>query len=356
MKKDRILNIILIVLVVLLMCVAALVIFRPNIRNTERTNNSNTNTISTPTSNNPERNDATEDENNIDTTSTPESSTQTTNGRQNTETESNSQQNFEATPDVQEVPEDPNQPSDTPDGEIPIEPTDTDIGEESDDTEPPETPDTDEDSRPLEGMIICIDPGHQGRGDSTQEPIAPGSTETKAKVSSGTQGAFTRVAEYVLNLEVGLMLRDKLEELGAIVIMTRTTHDINISNSERAILANDNNCDMVIRIHANGSTDSSVRGYCIMIPGSLYTPNIVSDSRYMAEVLDSILPNYVSIPSLGLLTMNDLTGFNWLIVPGILLEMGFMTNRTDDETMQTAEFHEGVTDAMVDALIRYWVG
>jgi N-acetylmuramoyl-L-alanine amidase len=46
----------------------------------------------------------------------------------------------------------------------------------------------DSESRALEGRIICIDPGHQTRGNYDTEPVAPGSDEMKAKVSSGTAG------------------------------------------------------------------------------------------------------------------------------------------------------------------------
>ena len=54
------------------------------------------------------------------------------------------------------------------------------------------------------GHVICIDPGHQSRGDSTPEPVAPGSSETKARVTGGTSGVATGQTEYQLNLSVSL--------------------------------------------------------------------------------------------------------------------------------------------------------
>ena len=38
--------------------------------------------------------------------------------------------------------------------------------------------------------------------------------------------------------------------------MTRESHEVNISNSERAILANEKNADLAIRIHADSLTNS----------------------------------------------------------------------------------------------------
>ena len=52
----------------------------------------------------------------------------------------------------------------------------------------------------LTGVKIGIDPGHQAQGNSDQEAVAPGSSETKAKVASGTSGRFTGVPEYEVNL------------------------------------------------------------------------------------------------------------------------------------------------------------
>ena len=58
--------------------------------------------------------------------------------------------------------------------------------------------------------------------------------------------------------------------------MTRETNDVNITNSERAIFANDNNADLVIRIHADGSDDSSKTGASLHIPSQ--------DSQYTRKI------------------------------------------------------------------------
>ena len=120
-----------------------------------------------------------------------------------------------------------------------------------------------------EQYIICIDPGHQTKGDMSEEPVAPGSSEKKFKVSWGTQGVATKIPEYELTLSASKILKKDLEQMGFKVIMTRETNDVNITNSERAIFANDNNADLVIRIHADGSDDSSTT---MLFPGKLSSP------------------------------------------------------------------------------------
>ena len=112
----------------------------------------------------------------------------------------------------------------------------------------------------LSGRIIGIDPGHQAHANSEKEPIAPGSSEKKAKVSSGTAGVSTRRPEYEVNLEVALQLKAALEAEGAQVVMTRETNDVDIFNVERAQMCNEAGCDLVLRIHCNGVEKKSVNG------------------------------------------------------------------------------------------------
>lgn len=215
---------------------------------------------------------------------------------------------------------------------------------------------TKNDEKPLEGLVIGIDPGHQSKGNNTLEKIAPDSEEMKAKVTSGTRGKYTGVPEYKLNLEVGLLLKAELQDLGAKTVMTRETDNIDISNVQRAQLTNENNCHMVIRIHANGSESAESNGYSILVPGEKYSKDIAGKSRSFAEVLDSALRDNIDIRREGIITRNDLTGFNWSETPVVLLEMGYMTNKHDDETMQTEKFKKGVVKAISHALQVYFKG
>ena len=75
--------------------------------------------------------------------------------------------------------------------------------------------------------IIGIDPGHQSPNVdmSDLEPLGPGSTEMKAKASTGTQGTFSGLPEYQLNLDVSLKLQQILEDRGYQTVLTRTDND-----------------------------------------------------------------------------------------------------------------------------------
>ena len=125
--------------------------------------------------------------------------------------------------------------------------------------EPTATPEPTQTPR-LYGLRIGIDPGHQEHANSEKEPVAPNSSETKAKVSSGTAGVSTGVAEYITDLEVALKLREALEAQGCEVYMTREVNDIDISNLERAEMMNELGVDLVLRLHCDGATDKSANG------------------------------------------------------------------------------------------------
>ena len=115
---------------------------------------------------------------------------------------------------------------------------------------------------------IVIDPGHQAKGDSSKEPIGPGATETKAKVTTGATGISTKQKESELVFEVSLLLEKALKQQGYNVIMTRTTNNVNISNQERATIANNANADAFIRIHADSYDNSTVNRNINIMPNT----------------------------------------------------------------------------------------
>lgn len=161
-------------------------------------------------------------------------------------------------------------------------------------------------------LTICIDAGHQKKGDNKLESVSPGSSNKKARVSQGTAGICTKKAEYVINLEAAIALKEILLNKGYNVVMTRECHDVNISNAERAEIANKSKADMTIRIHCDSVKDNNKTGATILIPSSKNnnTKSIYEESNKFASILkDNLKEEGIKVN--GIFERSDITGFNW---------------------------------------------
>ena len=205
---------------------------------------------------------------------------------------------------------------------------------------------------------VCIDPGHQGSwvDMSEKEPSAPGSSEMKAKATTGTQGSYSGKAEYELNLEISLLLRDELEKRGYRVVLTREDNDTAISNAERALLAYEEGGDIYVRIHANGSEDPSVSGALAMVPSPAnpYVGDLAEDSYLLGESILNAYCEKASFSSLGVQYYDNMTGINWSKLPVMILEMGFMTNQSDDLRMADASVQKLMAEGIADGIDAYF--
>ena len=208
------------------------------------------------------------------------------------------------------------------------------------------------------GHVVAIDPGHQGSwvDMSAQEPSAPGSSETKAKATTGTQGRYTGVPEYQLNLDISLALQKELENRGYRVVMTRTDNDTAISNAERALKAYDEGGEIYVRIHANGSDDGSVSGALGMTPSydNAYVSDLAGDSYRLTECILNAYCEKTGFANLGIQYHDDMTGINWSKIPVMILEMGFMTNEHDDTAMQDAQMQTSMVNGIADGIDQYF--
>nr|WP_296832028.1 N-acetylmuramoyl-L-alanine amidase [uncultured Marvinbryantia sp.] len=244
--------------------------------------------------------------------------------------------------------------------------TEKESGEETQDSEPASGEQESESAAEAQdgiqgtgdGPLVAIDPGHQGPGQdmSGVEPNGPGSDIMKARLATGPSGCVSGLDEYELDLDVSLKLRDELIKRGYRVIMTRETHDIDISNIERCQVANEAGADILLRIHANGSEDGSVSGALTAAPSASnpYVSDIYESCMKLADDLINAYCETTGLYNRGIWITDDMTGINWSDMPVTILEMGFMTNPGDDAYMADAANQDVMVQGIANGVDRYF--
>ena len=169
-------------------------------------------------------------------------------------------------------------------------------------------------------------------------------------MSSGTTGVYTRIPEYITVLEISLKLREALESQGAQVYMTRESHDVDISNQERAKMMNDYGVDLVLRIHCDGVDSHSKRGIALYCSRS----NAIAEESYRA--CEAILPAVCAATgaeSNGIVRNDNYTGQNWSTVPCLMVECGFMSNPDEDVLLNDEDYQWKLAAGMTNGIIDY---
>jgi N-acetylmuramoyl-L-alanine amidase len=184
--------------------------------------------------------------------------------------------------------------------------------------------------------LICLDPGHGtppaiGR---EREPIGPGSRITKIKDGGGAAGE----AEVVL--AIARRTRSLLERRGYRVALTRTGPTYRGGNIERAQFCNRQGAALMLRIHADGSSNPAQRGVSTLTPARRrgWTDDVYGRSRRAARAVQRGLVRATGARDLGVIERSDLTGFNWADVPVVVAETGFMSNPAEGRLLRSTGY------------------
>ena len=197
---------------------------------------------------------------------------------------------------------------------------------------------------------ICIDAGHSGHSDSTPSSASPYSDTTIITEPGGTEGDIAG-PEYQICLDVALLLQSELEAKGYTVVQVRTNNTGIYSPKDRALIANECNADLFIRLHCD-SAGSSVHGFYTLVPGDAGyqgDDQLYVESQRIGRAMHKIIVNELGENDRGVTVRDDQGGFNWCKVPAVLFEMANMDNSHDDALLATQSYKERLAASIADA-------
>ena len=132
--------------------------------------------------------------------------------------------------------------------------------------------------------------------------------------------------------------------------MTRTHHDVNISNQERAKMMNELGVDLVLRIHCDGADNRSKHGIAVYCSKS----NAIAAESYRA--CEAILPALCEVTGAknnGIISNDNYTGQNWSTVPCLMVECGFASNPEEDVLLNSEDYQWKLANGMTQGIIDY---
>nr|WP_216638745.1 Rv3717 family N-acetylmuramoyl-L-alanine amidase [Mycobacterium asiaticum] len=202
------------------------------------------------------------------------------------------------------------------------------------------------------GMIVFIDPGHNGSNDASigrQVPTGRGGTKDCQASGTSTNSGY---AEHTFTWDTALRLRAALNALGVRTAMSRGNDNaLGPCVDERASMANALHPNAIVSLHGDGGPASG-RGFHVNYSSpplnAAQSGPSVQFARVMRDQLQaSGLTPATYIGQGGLYGRSDLAGLNLAQYPSILVELGNMKNPADSALMESAEGRQKYADALV---------
>lgn len=215
--------------------------------------------------------------------------------------------------------------------------------------------------RPLQGWRIALDPGHNGgNADDTaaiSQLVSDGRGDLKLCNTVGT-ATVSGYPEHEFNFDVVQRLTAHLERLGATVISTREDDEgVGPCVDVRGRFAEDVDADLMISVHANGSSSPSIEGFFAIVADPAISESQGEPSLSLAEDLLSSLGDSGLTPSTvvddALSLRSDLATLNFSRRPAVMLELGEMRNPDDAALMESEEGRQQYADAIAAGILNW---
>ena len=169
--------------------------------------------------------------------------------------------------------------------------------------------------------------------------------------------SYKDIYEKDINLELCKKLQKKLEAFGAIVYMTRYG-DYDLSNNyavsrkksdlnNRAKIINNSKADLYISIHLNSISSSAWSG------AQVFFDDVNEKNKGIAELMQNQLKEDLNTKR----KVKELTNMllnRKVTVPGVLIEVGFLSNPNDRYLLQKQYYQKKVVNSITDGVLKYF--
>ena len=177
--------------------------------------------------------------------------------------------------------------------------------------------------------LVVIDPGHGGKDDGCSQD---------------------NVTERDINLQIALLLAQKLEKLEIEVVLTREDNETYLTLEERVQLAEERSADVFVSIHQNSyeGTDGSPKGIETWYNGEN------RDSERLARLVNMGAVRETGAQERELKDSQSLYVIRETTMPSCLIETGFLTNPKEREAIKSPEYQEKMAEGIAWGIQYYF--
>lgn len=178
-----------------------------------------------------------------------------------------------------------------------------------------------------QNRLIVIDAGHGGKDPGAVSP-------------------FSKTREKDLALTLAQKLRQKLENIGYKVYMTRED-DTYVELKSRAEIANNLGASAFLSIHINAALAQEPKGVEM-----LYVPDS-RDNKGFAQILQTEVSKAAGAKSIGIIPRPNLVVIRETKMPAVLAELGFFTNPAEERLLLDEAYQDKLVQGMYNAITKY---
>ena len=210
---------------------------------------------------------------------------------------------------------------------------------------------TSTDPKPLQGFVVCVDPGHA------------------SETSRGTESRDGKLTELHVNWVVSQTLQRLLEGAGATVVLTKQREMQVVTNRRRAEIANAAHAKLFLRLHCDSGEQSGLATYYPDRQGTRFgvtgpSPSVMTASHHAAQIFQPavIAALHGSLRDAGIKgdsktgvggKQGALTGSIFSQVPALTVEMCVLTNAHDYKFIRTEVGQREMAEALLNGVEAY---